>query len=216
VGSSLDDLPGANPDGTPSLTVTRNGKPHSIFSNAPDPDGLAVLPVHDDGSLGAPVFQDAGGGSPWYPIFLNHRPDKLLVGFATGDGVSLSTFDTQGHRGKPTSLCWMAKTPDDKFAFSVMTSYGYITSWRIDGDTVSVAKDPASPEVPGDGKYRGLAGGISSRPNDIWISPDGAYVYQLYPNASKLVGYAVKSDGSLGEITSANIPHNSSQGLTGL
>jgi Lactonase, 7-bladed beta-propeller len=227
VAASLDELPAANPDGTPILWVTRSGKPHSIFANAPDPDGLAVFPVNEDGTLGDPVFQDAGGGSPWFPLFLNHRPDKFLLGFSTADGVSLSTFDPRGHvstgpvvradtrRGRPTSLCWMAMTPDDKFVFTTMTSYGYITSWRIDGDAVSVAKDPASPEVAGDGTYRGLAGDISSRPNDIWITPDGAYVYQLYPNASRLVGYAVQPDGALDEITSANIPHNSSQGLTG-
>jgi Lactonase, 7-bladed beta-propeller len=227
VGASLDELPAANPDGTPILWVTRDGKPHSIFANAPDPDGLAVFPVKDGGALGDPVFQDAGGGSPWYPLFLNHRPDKLVLGFATADGVSLSTFDPSGHvsagpvvradsrRGRPTSLCWMAMTPDDKFLFTTMTSYSYITSWRIDGDAVSVAKDPASAEVPGDGAYRGLAGSVSSRPNDIWVTPDGAYVYQIYPNASRLVGYAVQPDGALHEITSANIPHNSAQGLTG-
>jgi hypothetical protein len=228
VAASLDELPAVvNPDGIPILSVTRNGKPHSIFANTPDPDGLAVFSVGETGALGDPVFQDAGGGSPWYPLFLNHRPDKFLLGFATADGVSLSTFDPRGHvssgpvvradtrRGKPTALCWMAMTPDDKFLFTTMTSYGYITSWRIDGDAVSVAKDPAAPEVPGDGTYRGFAGGITSRPNDIWITPDGAYVYQIYPNASKLVGYAVQPDGALDEITSANIPHNSSQGLTG-
>ena len=41
------------------------------------------------------------------------------------------------------------------------------------------------------------------------------YLYQIYGNASKLVGYATRSDGSLEEITSVKIPYNSPQGLAG-
>ena len=48
-----------------------------------------------------------------------------------------------------------------------------------------------------------------------WISPDGAYLYQIYGNASKLVGYATNTDGSLEEVTSVAIPYNSPEGLAG-
>jgi len=75
--------------------------------------------------------------------------------------------------------------------------------------------DPACPKVPGDGTFRGIGGIVGSGPNDIWLTPDGAYLYQIYGNASKLVGYAVQPDGSLDEVTSASIPYNSPQGLTG-
>jgi hypothetical protein len=109
----------------------------------------------------------------------------------------------------------MAITPDDRLVFATMTGYGYITSWRLDGNVLSIAKDPACPKVPGDGTFRGIGGIAGSGPNDIWLTPDGAYLYQIYGNASKLVGYAVQSDGSLDEITSAHIPYNSPQGLTG-
>ena len=37
----------------------------------------------------------------------------------------------------------------------------------------------------------------------------------LYGNASKLVGYGARPDGSLEEITSVTIPYNSPQGLAG-
>jgi hypothetical protein len=80
---------------------------------------------------------------------------------------------------------------------------------------LSVAKDPACPKVPGDGTFRALNGTVSSGPSDNWISSDGAYFYQIYGNASKLVGYSIQADGSLEEITSATIPYNSPQGLTG-
>jgi hypothetical protein len=97
------------------------------------------------------------------------------------------------------------------------TSFGYsnISSYRIDGAEVSIAKDPASPKVPGDGTFRAINGTVSSGPSDNWITPDGAYLYQIYGNASKLVGYATQPDGSLDEITSVRIPYDSPQGLAG-
>jgi 6-phosphogluconolactonase (cycloisomerase 2 family) len=51
--------------------------------------------------------------------------------------------------------------------------------------------------------------------SDSWLTPEGAYLYQIYGNASKLVSYATQPDGSLKEIASAEIPYNSPQGLAG-
>jgi len=61
----------------------------------------------------------------------------------------------------------------------------------------------------------GFCGDVSSGPSDNWVSPDGAFLYQIYGNASKLVGYATKLDGSLEEVTSVAIPYNSPEGLAG-
>jgi hypothetical protein len=99
--------------------------------------------------------------------------------------------------------------------FSTDFGYSYLSSFRIDGDRLSIAKDPASLKVPGDGTYRAIDGTVSSGPSDSWIAPGGAYLYQIYGNASKLVGYATRPDGSLQEVTSVTIPYNSPQGLTG-
>jgi hypothetical protein len=227
VGCSLDELPATNPDGTAILWVERNGRPHSVAANAPDPDGLAVLPVGEDGALGTPRFQDAGASSPWCPLFLHHRPGEFVLGYASANGLSLATLDVDGkvstspvvpadsRIGRPSELCWMEIAPDDRLVFATMTGYSYITSWRIDGNVLSIAKDPACPPVPGDGTFRGIGGIVGAGPNDMWMTPDGAYLYQIYGNASKLVGYAIQPDGSLDEITSAGIPYNSPQGLAG-
>jgi hypothetical protein len=227
VGTTFDEPAKPNPDGSPILWVQKNGAPHSIASNAPDPDGLIVFPVGAYGALGEGKFQDGGGGSPWNVQFLHHRPDTFVLGYAVGDGLALgqigehgdvtigpiAKIDTSG--GLPTELCWLAISPDDRMAFATNFGYGYVSSYRIDGNVLSIVKDPACPKVPGDGTFRALNGTVSSGPADNWLSPDGAYLYQVYPNASKLVGYAVQPDGSLGEITSATIPYQSSQGLTG-
>ncbi|MBO0834415.1 MAG: beta-propeller fold lactonase family protein [Actinobacteria bacterium] len=227
VGTTFDERANANPDGTPILWVEKNGAPHSIASNAPDPDGLIVFPIGAYGTLGEPKFQDGGGGSPWNPQFLHHRPDHFIIGYAVGDGVAMARLgedgtvttgpitqiDTSG--GKPTELCWLAVSPDDQWAFATNFGYGYVTSFRVDGNTITVAKDPACPKVPGDGTFRALNGTVSSGPADNWLTPAGDYLYQIYPNASKLVGYAVQPDGALEEVASVTIPYQSPQGLTG-
>jgi 6-phosphogluconolactonase (cycloisomerase 2 family) len=226
VGSSIDEAPAANPDGSPVLSVQRNGMPHSIFSNAPDPDGLAVFSVDRDGALGEPVFQDSGGSSPWCPLFLNHRPRQFVIALATADSVSLATLEPDGKvtpgpavqadRSKGFGFpCWMSMTPDDRLVFATMTGHSYITSWRLEGNALYVARDPACPEVPGDGTFRDLGGAVGSGPIDMWMTPDGAYLYQIYPNASKVIGYAVQSDGELIEVASADIPYNSAHSLAG-
>lgn len=227
VGTTFDQRPTANPDGSPILWVERNGQPHSIASNEPDPDGLATFPVSGDGGLGMPSFHDGGGGSPFYIAFLHGRPDTFVLGEAVGDGLVMGNIDDEGRigigprievdtsAGKPSELCWVAVSPDDKSVYATNFGYSNISSYHLDGAELTIAKDPACPKVMGDGTFRALNGTVSSGPSDNWITPDGAYLYQIYGNASKLVGYATQPDGSLAGITSARIPYNSPQGLAG-
>jgi 6-phosphogluconolactonase (cycloisomerase 2 family) len=231
VGTTFDEpivSTGLYPDGSPILWVQRaGGALHSIASNAPDPDGVAVFPLRADGSLGTARFYDAGGASPFYIAFLHSRPNTFVIGYAVGDGVSMGTIEADGKvnigplvkidtsAGVPSELCWLAVSPDDRTVFATSFGYSNISSYHINGSGLEIACDPACPKVRGDGTARGLNGTVISGPADSWISPDGAYLYQIYGNASKLVGYATETDGSLNEITSAAIPYNSSQGLAG-
>jgi 6-phosphogluconolactonase (cycloisomerase 2 family) len=228
VGTTFDEPASTNPDGSPILWVRRpGGGLKSIASNAPDPDGLVVFPIGRDGTLGVPTFHDSKGGSPFYIAFLHNRPDTFVLGEAVGDGLVMGTIDANGKidigplvtidtsAGKPSELCWLAVSPDDRAVFATNFGYSNISSYRINGQGLEVARDPACPRVPGDGTFRALNGTVSSGPSDNWITPDGAYLYQIYGNASKLVGYATQPDASLQEITSVKIPYNSPQGLAG-
>ena len=232
VGTTFD-LPiahvGTYPDGSPILWVGQpDGTYKVIASNAPDPDGLIVFPVREDGTLGAAKFQDAKGGSPFYIAFLKGRPDTFVIAYAVGDGCAMATIDRDGKidvgplvkidtsAGLPSELCWAAVSPDDQFVFATHFGYSYISSYRLNGKGLEIAKDPACPKVPGDGTARALNTTVTSGPSDNWVSPDGAFLYQIYGNASKLVGYATQPDGSLKEVTSVKIPYNSPQGLAGV
>jgi 6-phosphogluconolactonase (cycloisomerase 2 family) len=231
VGTTFDEpivTTGLYPDGSPILWVQRGGGAfHSIASNAPDPDGLAVFPLREDGSLGTAKLLDGGGGSPFYITFLHGRPDTFVIGYAVGDGCAMGTIEKDGKvsigplvpldtsSGKPAELCWLSVSPDDKVLYATNFGYSNITTYHINGRGLEIACDPACPKVPGDGTARALCGDVTSGPSDSWISPDGAYLYQIYGNASKLVGYATQPDGSLSEIISMKIPYNSPQGLAG-
>jgi len=231
VGTTFDvpiAISGTYPDGSPILWVTGpDGKTRSVASNAPDPDGIVIFRVNANGTLSDPSFQDGGGGSPFYIAFLHNRPDTFIVGYAVGDGVSMCRIDEDGRigvgkvvpidtrRGAIAELCWLAVSPDDRLLYGTVFGYSDITTFHIDGPEMRVAKDPACPVVEGDGTFRGLCGDVSSGPSDNWVSPDGAFLYQIYGNASKLVGYATKPDGSLEEVTSVAIPYNCPEGLAG-
>ena len=213
----FDFRPAANPDGTPKL----------IVSNAPDPDGLVIFPVSSDGELGKPSFNDAGGAGPFYIAFLNGRPDTFLNGLAVSDGLVVSRIDRQGKitnssvvpidtsAGKPSELCWLALTSNNEMVFATNFGYGTVSSYKLVNDTLSILKDPANTAVPGDGTFRAVNNLVSSGPSDSWMSPDDRYLYQIFGNASTLVGYRIEKDGALTEIGRNSIPYNSPQGLAG-
>ena len=145
VGTTFDEpivSTGLYPDGSPILWVQRGGGAfHSIASNAPDPDGLAVFPLREDGSLGTARFYDAGGGSPFYIAFLHGRPDTFVIGYAVGDGCAMGTIDGDGKisigplvkidtsAGLPSELCWLAVSPDDRTIYATNFGYSNISSY---------------------------------------------------------------------------------------
>jgi 6-phosphogluconolactonase (cycloisomerase 2 family) len=219
---------GTYPDGSPILWVPQPDNTYKVVaSNAPDPDGIVVYPVRDDGTLGMASFQDGKGASPFYIAFLNGRRDTFIIGYAVSDGCAMATIDAEGKLnvgpivkidtgpGLPSELCWLGVSPDDRFVFATNFGYSYISSYRINGKGLEIAKDPASPKIQGDGTARGLNTTVTSGPSDNWVTPDGAFLYQIYGNAAKLIGYATQPDGSLKEMTRVGIPYNSPQGLTG-
>lgn len=89
---------GTYPDGSPILWVPqRDGSYRVIASNAPDPDGLVVFPLREDGTLGAAKFQDGKAGSPFYITFFNGKPDTFVIGYAVGDGCAIASIDGDGN-----------------------------------------------------------------------------------------------------------------------
>lgn len=214
----FDARPSANPDGSPKLVV----------ANAPDPDGLVIFPVREDGTLDAPSFADAGGAGPFYIAFLNHSRDTFLNGVAVGDGVLVSHIDDDGRvtngtlipidtsLGKPSELCWLQITSDNSLVLATNFGYGTVSTYRLAEGRLTLLQDPANTPVTGDGTFRAVNGLVSSGPSDSWLTPDDQFFYQIFGNASTLISYRLdKTSGQLTEISRTPIPYNSPQGLAG-
>lgn len=214
----FDTRPAAHSDGSPNLVV----------ANAPDPDGLVIFPVHEDGTLGEASFADAGGGGPFYIAFLKGSRDTFLNGLAVGDGVLVSRIDGNGRvtnnslvpidtsQGKPSELCWLQITSDDSLVLATNFGYGTVSTYRLAEGRLSILEDPANKAIPGDGTFRAVNGLVSSGPSDSWLTPDDKYFYQIFGNASVLVSYRLdKTSGELTEIGRNPIPYDSPQGLAG-
>ncbi len=213
----FDKRPGMKADGTPDLAV----------ANIKDKDGLVIFPVNADGSLGTANFTDAGGAAAFDIAFLHGSNNKFINGYAASGGIAMCTIDMSGKVtcgpvikigqkiGAPSELCWIAITPDNKQVFATVFGYSYVSSFKIENGVISLNQDPAADPVPGDGTFKALDMIVSSGPNDSWISPDGKYFYQIYPNASKLISYKIMENGKLIKADTKDIPYNSPQGLAG-
>lgn len=213
----FDKRPGMKPDGSPDLAV----------ANMTDKDGLVIFPVKSDGDLGKPEFTDGGGAAPFVIAFLHGSNDTFINGLAAGNGLVMGRINADGKvtnspvvtiktgKGMPSELCWISITPDNKQVFVTVFGYSYVSSYKIENGALQINKDPAAPAVAGDGSYKAINMQVSSGPSDSWISPDGKYFYQIYPNASKLITYKINNNGSLDNIDTRDIPYNSPQGIAG-
>ena len=213
----FDQMPGKNPDGTPIVVV----------ANMVDKDGLVIFPVNADGSLGMANFTDAGGATGFDMAFLHGSNNTFINSYAGSGGIAMCTIDASGKVtcapvvminqtiGMPSELCWIAISPDNREVYTTDFGYSYVSSFTINNRALSVDADPAAAPVPGDGTFKALDKVVSSGPNDNWLSPDGNYFYQIYPNASKLIGYKTTGNGKLQKIDTKAIPYTSPQGLAG-
>ena len=165
VGTTFDvpiAISGKYPDGSLILWVPGpDGETRSIASNAPDPDGIVVFPVGADGTLreGSVLRRQEALLPSTSPSCTTGRipsssdmPSVMgsAVGQIDADGkISIGPLvQINTSSGVPSELCWLAVSPDDRFVFATDFGYSYMSSFRIDGSELSIAKDPASRRSP--------------------------------------------------------------------
>jgi len=202
------------------------------LSNVDREDALVVFPVNTDGTLGQAQFRDAGAPTPFSLRFFNNSNSRIVCTYAAavpggpGNGAGIIELGSDGSithfefesvdlsmaPDGPSETCWVAIDQNNEYAYASNFSLGTMSSFRIDGNNLSIAQDPVV-EIAGNGNFMGLAGIPSSGPGDNWIDSEDR-VYQLFANASLLIAYQANG-GTLTEIGRYDVPLNSVQGLDG-
>lgn len=204
------DIPGAGPKPT-QITISPDGK-FLVVSAGTASNTLVAYPIAADGTLGAAVASSAGVVSPFAGAFLSNG--IFLSSVAAGHALqsltfSAGAFTTNGTPvvGDPAGApCWLAITPDGRFAYTGDGGSGTIVSYTVgsSGSLTLLNAKAANESIA-------VAG-------DTWISADGKFLYTAYLAAGQVIAYAIGTDGALTKIGSAVTvtPGNTMQGLAGL
>jgi 6-phosphogluconolactonase (cycloisomerase 2 family) len=160
---------------------------------------LTSYPVLRNGTIGAPIITPSPGLTPFGFAF--NRRNRLLVTEAAAGAagassvssyrfahdaqaqptvVSASVADTQG------SACWVAITPDGRYAYVANTGSGSLSSYRID----ALGQIELAQAVAG-------ATGTASAPADTAVSPDGRHVFTRNGGAHTIASFTIEADGRL-------------------
>lgn len=155
--------------------VMPNGTTHGPVvsaSNGATPFGFGFT------SGGLLIVSEAFGGAPDASASSSYE----VLDNGTLRTVSASVGTTE------SAACWIAITPNNRFAYTTNTASGTISGYAISSGGLSL--------LDADG-VTGSTGGPGSGPIDLAISMDGRYMYSLNGAASTVSAFAVSPSGSL-------------------
>ncbi|MDQ3700168.1 MAG: lactonase family protein, partial [Chloroflexota bacterium] len=176
---------------------------------------ISTYRVGRDGIAMGPRAQPSNGATPFGFAFLRRR-DRLLVSEAAGgapDASAVSLYDL-ANDGRlrvldgsvpttETAACWIAVTPDGRFAYAANAGSGTITGYRVVAGSRLVRLDE-------DGV---TAGAPDQGPIDVAIDRSGRFFYVLNGGTETIGAYRIEHDGALTAVAgAAGLPN----GATGL
>lgn len=165
---------------------------------------ILTFRVDTAGVLEPAVVTESSGQTP-FGFAVGNR-DQVFVSNAAGgadEASSLSSYKLPrtGHlhvvsdavgTGE-TAACWVALTPDERYAFTTNTASGTISSFSIAFDgTVKLAAAAAG--STGDG----------SGPIDMAVSPDGRFLYALNGGTDSIATFRINQFGALRQASLRN------------
>ena len=163
---------------------------------------IDVYAVGADGLATGPVSSPSAGTTPFGFDFDNKG--HLLVseagtGTASSYGVTAAGASTIGgavttHQAAP---CWLAATPDGRFAYTANGGSGTITGFAVAPDGSLALLDPSGVTA---------ALGATSHPLDEAVSHDGRYLYDLTDGSHVISGFAIARDGGLSAPWTVAVP----------
>lgn len=182
---------------------------------------LITYPVNADGTLGTPVSSPSLGMGPFSTHFGTGALARVAVSVEAVSNVAssyqLAENGTLSALSGPLTVpgqagpCWLALTPDNKFAY-IGNAGGFVSLFSIDGSGHLTLVNGNAASEPS------LTPGVSSFAGDSWVSPDSKFLYQDYPGDDKIVAYSIGANGALtklGEQPARTLSKVSLQGLAG-
>ncbi len=161
---------------------------------------LTSYRVRRDGKVSAPLVASSAGVTPFG--FAVDRRDHLIVSEAAGGAPGASTVSSykfgESDPARPvlvsaavpsgqTAACWVAVTPNGKFAYVANTGSGNVSSYAVSPRTGQISLLQAAAGSLGAG----------STPTDVAVSADGRHLYALGAGSLAITSFEVRSDGSL-------------------
>ena len=155
--------------------------------------------VAGNGSISAPIITPSPGQTPFGFAF--NRKNRLIVSEAWGGASGASTLSSyrfsesapalplptsQSVPDTQTAACWVAVTPDGRYAYTTNTGSSTVSSYKVRPDgSVTLLNAVAG------------STGSGSAPIDATSSSDGRSLFVLSGTTSTITSFRVASDGSL-------------------
>jgi 6-phosphogluconolactonase len=160
-----------------------------------------------------PVLNTSSGITPFG--FAVGKRDQVFVSNAEGGAANISTLSSYRllPHGKlldsspevatgETAACWVALTPDGRYAFTTNTASGTISSFDIElNGKVTVAESKA-----------GITG-TGSGPIDMIVSPESRFLYTLNAGNDTISSFEVGLDGTLSLVATLESLPDGTNGL---
>lgn len=160
---------------------------------------LLSFPVRANGRLGTATVTPSAGVTPFGFAFTRH--DKLIVSEAAGGAAGASSVSSYRFGWQTpsaplvvsaavpttqTAACWIAVTPNGRFAFSANAGSSSVSSFGIGrGGTLTLLAAAAGLTGPNGGAI------------DMAVSADGQQLHVLAPRGQQIVSYEIGRNGSL-------------------
>ena len=158
---------------------------------------ITLYDVDGAGVASAPRPQASAGMTPFGFAF--DTRGRLIVSEAFGGAPGASAVSSYGANlsggllvrsasvgNTQSAACWVAITPDGRYAYVTNTASGNVSGYSVDGDgalTLLLAN--------------GVSGTTGAGPIDMAITPDGRRLFTLDGGAHQLSIFVRRADGSL-------------------
>jgi 6-phosphogluconolactonase len=160
---------------------------------------LTSYRVKGDGGIRAPIVTPSPGMTPFGFAF--NRRNRLIVSEAVGGAPGASTVSSYRFDNIAPALpvlvspavpsgqsaaCWVAVTPDGRFAYVTNTASSTVSNYRVAPNGQITLLQGAAGET-----------GAGSAPIDAATTPDGRHLYVLNAKTATLSSFKIGDDGSL-------------------